>query len=241
MAPQQQRRAPSPLGKPTKPQGAKDGTFEFQLPTDMGSGRGRIPKGPRVGRLVSIVADTSQAGNPMWVWTFVITKGDNAGRDFKLWTALTPDAAWKVVETLAALGKTYKPGEKVVINKKELIGVSCTMHIADDKGKDGDGEFSKLARISAHPNGAGFRSTAGIAAQKNEPDAGEGDEEGADTGAGGDEDEYAVEGEGTGEVEEGGEEFVPEEEETPPAPPPRRKAPPSLGRGQPARKPAGRR
>lgn len=168
--PQQQKtqsgkKPTNPFGKPSMAKG--DGTFEFQLPDTMGQGRGRIPKGKYIGRCTSIVSDTSKSsGNPMWVWEFVITKGPHAGRDFKLWTVLTDDAAWKVAETMTALGVDAQPGEKIRINKKDVIGVGCTMHIKDDAGRDGDGEFSKLDKISAHPNGAGFRSGGGALAGK---------------------------------------------------------------------------
>ncbi len=158
-----------------KPKAAKgDGTFEFKLPESISSGRGRIPKGKYIGRCTSIVSETSKSsGNPMWTWEFVITKGPNAGRDFKLWTVLTDDAAWKVAETLSALGIKVVPGEKIKVNKKDVIGIGVTMHIKDDAGQDGDGEFSKLDKISAHPNGAGFKSGGGIAT----PDASDDEDE----------------------------------------------------------------
>jgi hypothetical protein len=164
-----------------KPKAAKgDGTFEFKLPENLGSGRGRIPKGKYIGRCTSIISDTSKSsGNPMWTWEFVITKGPHAGRDFKLWTVLTDDAAWKVAETLSALGIKVTPGEKIKINKKDVIGVGVTMHIKDDAGQDGDGEVSKLDKISAHPSGAGFKSGGGIAAKATEEDD-EGEAEEAD-------------------------------------------------------------
>lgn len=173
---QQARKTASPFNKP-KPK-AQDGSFEFQMPSQMGAGRGRIPKGKYIGRCTSIVNDTSKSsGNPMWTWEFVITKGEHAGRDFKLWTVLTDDAAWKVAETLKALGVKAEAGSKVRINKKDVIGVGCTMHIKDDAGQDGDGEFSKLDKISAHPNGAGFRPGSGALASKAKEQEAEDDED----------------------------------------------------------------
>lgn len=155
-----------------KPQAAaqKDGVFKFKLPDDLGSGRGRIPKGKYIGRCTGVVFEHAKSsGNPMWTWTFVTTKGPTAGRDWKLWTALTDDAAWKVVETLKALGLDAEPGEEVKVNRKEVVGVGVTLHIKDDNGQDGDGEFSKLDKISAHPNGAGYK-PGSLASKKDEDD-----------------------------------------------------------------------
>lgn len=160
------------FGKPQK----KGDDFEFQLPDEMSTGgRGRIPaKKDYPGRLTDIVADTSKAGNPMWVWTFVITKGDHAGRDFKMWTVLTDDAAWKIVETMKALGVEYEAGEKISINKKQLIGTGCLLSIVDDEF-DGN-ETSSLKRIFPDPRGAGFKSgLGGKAAQEEEGEDGEGE------------------------------------------------------------------
>lgn len=166
--PQTQRRdASRPTNPFSRPKAATgDGTFSFSLPDNLGQGRGRITKGKYIGRCTSIISDTSKAGNPMWTWEFVITKGPHAGRDFKLWTVLTDDAAWKIAETLNALGIKVKAGDKIKIRKQDVIGVGCTMHIKDDAGQDGDGEFSKLDKISAHPQGAGFRPGAGSLAGK---------------------------------------------------------------------------
>lgn len=229
------------FGKP-KPK-AEDGNFAFKLPENMGKGRGRITKGKYTGRLTGISSATSKSsGNPMWVWDFVITAGPQAGRDFKLWTVLTDDAAWKIMETVNALGGDLKPGDDVKINKKEIIGVGCTMHIKDDNGQDGDGEFSKLDKISAHPKGAGYRAGGALAAQAAAAEE-EGDEEsdgpyqcticGAETDT--EEEMEAHLGEEHGEEmdgapaddEDGEEESPPEEEEEAPPPPRRKPAPPA--------------
>lgn len=223
----------TPFGKPAK---AGDGNFEFQLPEEMGQGRGRIKAGPYVGRIVSIIPDTAQSsGNPMWVWTAVITKGPHAGRDFKMYTALTDSAAWKVAETLKALGIEAEAGQKVSISKKDVIGVGCTLHIKDDAGKDGDGEFSKLDKISAHPNGAGYRpGTVGSGKAKPEPEPEEEEVGEEETEESEDDTGYPREFD-EGEVEE--EESEEEEEEEPapkrkPAPAKKSggKAAPSLGK-----------
>jgi hypothetical protein len=170
------------LGKPKPKTG--DDQFRFQMPSkeqmdeQKSGGRGRIPAARYIGKCVGVVAETSKkSSNPMWTFDFVITKGEYAGRDFKLWAVLTDAAAWKVQETMEALGVECPPGEEIVLNKKEVIGVGVEMKIVDDNGKDGDGEFSKLDKIFPHPQGAGFRPAAGLSS-KNKTD----DDEGEDTG-----------------------------------------------------------
>lgn len=232
---------PSPFGKP-KPAAAKDGTFEFQLPENLGSGRGRIPKGKYVGKCVGIESDTSQnSGNPMWVWDFVITAGPQAGRNFRLWTVLTEDAAWKIVETLAGLGIKLKAGDRIKINRKQVIGVGCTLHVKDDAGQDkdayddeGNPMYSKLDKISAHPKGAGYRSGSlgsGKAAKEVDPE--DDRDYPAEFDEGGAEEEEVEEEEETEpeEEEEGVEEEGEEEEEEEPEPP-RRKPSAAAKRGR---------
>lgn len=220
-----------------------DGNFKFKLPENMGAGRGRIKAGPRVGRCVDVIEENAKSsGNPMWTWTFVITAGPDAGRDFKLWTVLTDDAAWKIAETFKALGLEAEPGEEITLSKKDVIGVGCTMHIKDDNGRDGDGEFSKLDKISAHPKGAGYKAKGGIAAQAAAPvqEEDEQQEEGEGEGFPCDECDFVAETEEDLQAHIG--EDHPDEEEAPP-PPPRRtaapkpvakkgKAPVTLGRGR---------
>lgn len=141
----------TPFGKPVP----NDTVFEFVVPEDTSL---RIPAGPYMGRCVGVKQDVSkEAKNPMYVWDFVITKGKYAGRDFRLWTSLTANAMWKLIETLAAFGVKGKVGEKLQFTKEQVKGVMVTLVIEDDSFNGRD--TSRIAKLEAHPNGAGFRAT----------------------------------------------------------------------------------
>jgi hypothetical protein len=165
----------SSLGKP-KAAGKKDGNFTFRVPSQeqldeqKAGSRGRIPgKKWYTMKLLDVVEEISRSSsNPMWTWEFVITSGSYAGRTFKMWTVLTDDAAWKVIEVLEALGVDCPPEEEIKLPRKEVIGVGCEGYVVDDAGQDGDGEFSKLNKIRPHPKGAGYKPGKGIAAAQEE-------------------------------------------------------------------------
>lgn len=131
--------------------------WDIDIPEDIDS-RGRIPAGDKyLGKLVDVKKDKAKSsGNPMFVWSFLIVSGPQAGRDFNLYTALTPDSMWKVVETLEALGVEVTPGEPVRVNKRDLIGRMCLMNIQDDSYNGRP--TSKLNGIAPHPKGAGVKS-----------------------------------------------------------------------------------
>ncbi len=111
-----------------------------------------IPEGKYIGRLVDIEKSTSKSGNPMWVWHFTIVEGEYAGMEFRLYTALTPAALWKVAETLEALGIE---GQNVKFTPKEVLNTLVVMVINDD---DYNGQLrSQLSGIYPHPKGAGTK------------------------------------------------------------------------------------
>jgi hypothetical protein len=142
-----------PFGSPSK-----QDAFEVDFP-DPGESGLRIPKNRYIGRLVALTKDTSNAGNPMWVWVFVIIEGKYAGREFKLWTTLTPASMWKVGETLLALGFEGTPGEKFAFTLEEAIGRGATLVIVDDEFEGR--KTSKLQGIEPHPKGAGYKPKGG--------------------------------------------------------------------------------
>lgn len=115
----------NPFGAPVE----ADDTFEVELTEDEGY---RVPKGKYPAKCVSLEKATSQSGNPMWVWEFVITHGKYAGRSFKLWTALTASAMWKLRETLEGLG-LGKGGAKAQFKKTDAINRPCTVELEDSE------------------------------------------------------------------------------------------------------------
>lgn len=149
------REAPrkSPFGSPSD-----DETFEIMIPE--GAESGKIPAGDQyIGKLLGAVVGKSKADNPMVTWTFTVNEGDFEGMDFRLWTPLTDNSMWKVSDVLAALGVPAKPGVKMTIKPKELVGTLVRMVIKDDSGEYQN--KSKLDRILPHPDGAGTKATKG--------------------------------------------------------------------------------
>lgn len=87
-----------------------------------------IEEGDYPGRLIKLESAKSQAGNPMYVWTYVITKGEHQGEELINRTAITPAAMWKLKETLIALGiqavnGVYNFQPKDVLNKNVILEV----------------------------------------------------------------------------------------------------------------------
>lgn len=87
-----------------------------------------IEEGRYPGRLISVEAAKSKAGNKMYVWTYAITKGEFQGTELINRTALTPNAMWKLKETLVALDVkpvngvyNFTPGN--VLNKDVVLDV----------------------------------------------------------------------------------------------------------------------
>lgn len=131
----------NPFGNPTD---SDENVFELDLQNETGSQT--IPEGEYPGKLIGVEKTVAKSsGNPMWVWEFMITSGKEAGTSFKLFTAITPAALWKLVETLEALGiGSY--GQNIKFTPEEVLGTPVVMHIEDD---DYNGqERSTLARIS---------------------------------------------------------------------------------------------
>lgn len=109
---------------------AGEETFEVDL-NDVSSTGGVIPAGKYPGKLLNIVHDVSKAGNLMWTWTFTITEGQYAGKERRLWTALTDEALWKVKETLLALGIISTSETRPRFTKSDVVGRPCTLVVEE--------------------------------------------------------------------------------------------------------------
>jgi cobalamin biosynthesis protein CobT len=150
------------LGKP------KEGAFNFKIPKSAGAGT-RIEAGKYPGKCVGVVYGRAKSsGNPMYTWSFIITKGEYAGKDFPLYTADTEDAAWKILETLQGLGFEVEAGDSLKITRKDVMGRRCILIVVDDEYQGRP--QSKLQGIEADPKG-------GFAKTKGNPLADEEDEE----------------------------------------------------------------
>jgi len=138
----------NPFGEPKE--SMADAVFEVDL-SEQTDGM-ILPEGEYLGKVIDIEKTTSKAGNPMWVWTFTIVDGKYSGMEFKLFTALTPAALWKLSETLMALG-IGGPGEKVKFEPKEVLNTLAILHLVEDEynGK----KRNSLDKISEPAAGAG--------------------------------------------------------------------------------------
>jgi hypothetical protein len=94
-----------------------DGEQVIDLTGVKAGGRDQIDVGRYLGYCSSVNPfDTSKSSdNPMVTFTFTVMAGPMAGRSRKLYCALTPDALFKLLETLTALGITdQKPTKNMI-------------------------------------------------------------------------------------------------------------------------------
>lgn len=118
----------NPFGTPPK-EGEADDVFSVDVPVDQGF---RVQAGRQPLKLVDLSKGTSQASNPMWIWTFVILLGKDAGRELKVFTALTAAAMWKLRETLAALRVAgAEGGAAAKFKRSDVIGRYVIAEITD--------------------------------------------------------------------------------------------------------------
>lgn len=88
-------------------------------------------------RVTNIEKGKSQRGDPMYIWDFVINRGESAGITLKLFTSLAPQARWKVIETLEGLGIDAS-NRKVTFKKSDVVGKIAWATIVHDtyKGRE---------------------------------------------------------------------------------------------------------
>ncbi len=78
--------------------------------------------------------------------------GEHAGKEFPLYTAITPSALWKVAETVEALG-LGKGGTMSKFTKSEAMFRRCIINIQKDT-YNGQ-ERSSITKVLPHPDGPG--------------------------------------------------------------------------------------
>lgn len=106
-------------------------TFELDLTNVDTSGGFHIPEGTYRAKLIEVEQSVSKGGNPMFVWTFEISAGDQAGFQLKSFTAITPAAMWKVAETVEALG-VGQTGTVVKFKRSDVINRECGLVVEDN-------------------------------------------------------------------------------------------------------------
>ena len=121
----------APMPTPTSGgMGSPADSFEVDL-TNVQSNLA-IPDGKYEVVCTEIEQNVSKSGNPMFVWTFQIANGDFAGRELKVFTAITPAAMWKVAETVQALG-VGQTGEVVKFKRTDVLNKHCGAIIENEE------------------------------------------------------------------------------------------------------------
>lgn len=111
---------------------------DFGAIEDGGGSRLKVPEGDYPFKITGVTFQTSQSGNPMFVWTFKGTDGKVKGKDTKDYTVLTTKALFKLRDLIeAATGKA--PGGKVNVRKlleyckKNVVGKEIGITLEDDE------------------------------------------------------------------------------------------------------------
>lgn len=92
-------------------------------------------EGPHLVRCISVKEDESQAGNPMFVFDFEVVMDankdtTNAGETLLVFAAKTKAAAWKMKETLIALGVMDVDDDDYRFSRRDVIGVYAIAEVA---------------------------------------------------------------------------------------------------------------
>lgn len=114
--------APTASPIPGAPASTAPDSFEVDL-TDV-QDNFKVPDGLYKVRCQDVEQSVSKSGNPMFVWTFTVIEGGYVGREFKVFTAITPAAMWKVAETVIALG-VGQQGQLVKFKRSDVVGKDC--------------------------------------------------------------------------------------------------------------------
>lgn len=92
-----------------------------------------VPKGYYHAKVHDMERNLSQTGNPQYTWQFKIIAGppEIRGVILKYWTSLLPQARWKVVETLEALG-IKAAGSIARFKKSDVLGKPCIIQTIEE-------------------------------------------------------------------------------------------------------------
>ncbi|MHA1225187.1 MAG: DUF669 domain-containing protein [Candidatus Hodarchaeales archaeon] len=82
-------------------------------------------------KVIDFEKTESQTGNPQYVWQFRITAGKSKDIELRYWTSLLPQARWKAVETLTAIG-IEAAGSIARFRKSDILGKPCIIEVFHD-------------------------------------------------------------------------------------------------------------
>jgi len=112
-----------------------DETFEFDG-SEVEDGFELVEEGRHPAMIVDIFKETSQSGNPMYVWDFLVIGGPEEGKEIRDWTSLLPQARWKVADYLRVCGiDAY--GKTVDFKRSDIVGTPVYIDVSHGKNRDG--------------------------------------------------------------------------------------------------------
>lgn len=83
-------------------------------------------------KVIDFERGESKGGNPQYVWQFRIIAGPSKDVEIRAWTSLLPNARWKTVEALEAVG-IEAGGTMARFRRSELIGKPCILEVIHDE------------------------------------------------------------------------------------------------------------
>lgn len=108
----------------------------------------RIAEGDYPAKITAIKPETSQAGNPMIVFTFELTEGKHKGKKYRDRPTLTPKSMWKLRSILEAAGLEVPEGRDIKLSPKKVLGKEVVLSIVDDEYEDKNGKTVRSSSIS---------------------------------------------------------------------------------------------
>ena len=121
----------SKLGKPTDlPQEGGDEVFEEDF-TDVDDEFPIAEEGSHHAKVIDFERSESKGGNMQYVWQFRITAGKSKDIELRFWTSLLPQARWKAVETLTAVGIKAE-GSIAKFRKGDIVGKPCIITVVHE-------------------------------------------------------------------------------------------------------------
>jgi hypothetical protein len=131
--PEEEQKSGTPVDLP--PVG-DDEVFEEDF-TDVEEGFPMAEEGSHHAKVIDFEKSESGTGNPQYVWQFRITAGKSKDIEIRYWTSLLPQARWKAVETLVAVG-VKAAGSIAKFSKSDVLGKPCIIEVFHDvyEGRD---------------------------------------------------------------------------------------------------------
>lgn len=105
----------------------------------VGEPREIIPAGRYEAKVTEIEQQDSQSGNPMLVWSWEITSGDQTGSELRSYTSLQEHALFGLKAHLVAFGA--KPEGEIDLDTDKIVGKKAIIVVTKEQiaARDGSG------------------------------------------------------------------------------------------------------